>query len=232
MKDTITVQPRWVFPTPSTNVCSNINSILSWTDQIGMACAAPRNFPLLLHRLRRLTRRLRPFGRYRRLGYRRRRSRRTSPATAFREVTPEYHNRTGDEHRRISPDNYTYHQCKRKPVQYRSPEQEQRYYRQERQPRGHDRPAQRLVDASIDQRLQRLPARQLQVLPDPVEDNDSIIHRVPDQSQERRDHREVDFLLEQREQPDRDDRVMKNRDHGCHSINPLEPEGDVDQHPG
>ena len=40
----------------------------------------------------------------------------------------------------------------------------------------------------------------------------------------------IDLLIEQREQPDRDDGVVKHGDHGRHAINPFKPECNVNQH--
>ncbi len=87
-----------------------------------------------------------------------------------------------------------------------------------------------MIDALVDDRFQRLTAIDLQVLPDAVEDDDGVIHRVADQRQQRGDHCEGDLLVEQGEESDRDNRIVKHRNHRAHAVDPFEAEPDVDQH--
>ncbi len=77
---------------------------------------------------------------------------------------------------------------------------------------------------------QRLAPAQRQVLADTVENHNGVVHRVADQRQDRRDHRQRNLLVRQAERADRDQRVMEHRHHSRDTIDQLEPEPQVNQH--
>ena len=63
-------------------------------------------------------------------------------------------------------------------------EDKQRQNRQERQARGQNRPAQRLVDTVVHDRSQIVAPANLQVFADAVENDDRVVHRITDQRQQ------------------------------------------------
>ena len=71
---------------------------------------------------------------------------------------------------------------------------------------------------------------QLQVFPDAVENDNRVIHRITHQRQQRRNHRQVDFAVEKRKQPQSHQRVVKHRKNSGCAINPLKAKCDIDQH--
>src|SRR5579863_4877846 len=82
------------------------------------------------------------------------------------KIVPEQNDGAGDEHRRIGADENAGHQTKRKAVQYLSAEQQQRQGGEESEAGGQNGAAQRLVDAAVDDRFQRLPARGAEIFAD------------------------------------------------------------------
>src|SRR5579872_208016 len=112
------------------------------------------------------------------------------------EALPEYQNWTGNENRRVGTHNDPYHQRERKAIQHLPTEQIERQCREESKAGGQHSPAQRLVDALIDQRFQRLTAEQLEVFANAIEDHNRVVHGVTNQCEQSRDHRKVDLLVE------------------------------------
>ena len=87
-----------------------------------------------------------------------------------------------------------------------------------------------LVDAAVDDLGETLAARHAQVLADTVKDHDGVIHRITNQRQDGGDHGQADFFVEEREEADRDQRVMEDGYDRCHAIDQLKAEPEVDQH--
>ena len=70
-------------------------------------------------------------------------------------------------------------------------------HRQEGQSGSQDSSAQGLVDRLIHDLRQALTTEQLQVLANTVEHDDSVVHRVTDQRQDRRNDRQRDLHVQQ-----------------------------------
>src|SRR5579872_424672 len=225
-KENRTVFVLCVFPV-ATNVCENISITISLSIPAGGRPIQPnhRGVSLFSRPRRTLPNRLRSSRGYRRSGAR-------AFLARISVIMPEKHDRASDEYRRISTNNNPAYERERKTVQYRTAPNEQGDHCQKCQTRGHDRPAQRLVDGPVHDHLQRLAAHELQVLANPVENDDRVVHRIAHQREEGRDHGHVDIFIKDGEQPDGDDGVVKARNHRAQAVDPLEPEGNIHQHPG
>ena len=83
---------------------------------------------------------------------------------------------------------------------------------EEGKPGSEDRPAEGLIDAAINEREDVLSLVEADVLTNPVEDHNRVIHRIAHQGQQRRNYGQSDFLVEQGKNTERYENVMKRRD--------------------
>jgi len=116
-------------------------------------------------------------------------------------------------------------------MQHLAAEKKQSKHGKESQARCQDSSAQSLINTFIDDVRKPVPPQQFDVLAYTVEDHDGVIIRVPDQGQNRGNHRQGDLPVEQRESPHRDQRIVEHRHHRRDSIDPFKPQREVDQHP-
>ena len=70
------------------------------------------------------------------------------------------------------------------------------------------------------------------IFADAVESHDGVVHRITDQGEQCRDDSQINLLIEEGEQANGDDGVVKDSNHGGDAINPFKAEGNVDQHGG
>jgi len=108
--------------------------------------------------------------------------------------------------------------------------QEQDEHGKECQTAGQDRSRKSLIDGLVDHVSERFLAQQTIVLTDAIEDDDRVVHGITDQSQQRRDHRERNLEMQQREKAQGDKDVMKDGQNGSGAVDPLESEGNIYQH--
>ena len=93
-----------------------------------------------------------------------------------------------------------------------------------------NRPRKRLIDRLVHHVGERFAPHQAVVLANPIEDHDGIVHRISDQCQQRRNHRQRNFKMQQRQKSYGDQNVVKYRKDGGCPVNPLESEGNIYQH--
>src|SRR5258708_8832687 len=123
-----------------------------------------------------------------------------------------------------------YHQGKGESTKHLAAHQEQDEHGKECQTAGQDRSRKSLIDGLVDHVSERFLAQQTVVLTDAMEDDDRVVHGITDQSQQRRDHRERNLEVQQREKPQGDKDVMKDGQNGSGAVDPLESEGNIYQH--
>ena len=117
--------------------------------------------------------------------------------------------------------------AKAKSLSVAPPKIEQRDDRQQRDERRRERPRDRLPQRDVRDLPERAALHQRDVLPDPVEDDDRVVDRVPEHRQDRGDRRGRHLPPEQRVDPDRDQDVVDQRHDRGHGELPLEPHRDV-----
>src|ERR1039458_1168224 len=129
-----------------------------------------------------------------------------------------HHNRAGNKDGRISANDHSHHQGEGESVDNFATKQEQGENRQEGEARGQNGSAKSLIDTVVD-KFGEVPAFcSMNVLPDSIEDYDRIIHGVAHEGQQGRDHRESNFLVQQREKPERNDHIVEGGNHGCNPV--------------
>ena len=98
-------------------------------------------------------------------------------------IMPQENHRTGDIDRGISPrDQPDDHGC-RKIMDHRPPEEKENQNNHHHRPGGEDRPPKGLVYADIENGFEALLSHLLDILPDPVKDDDCIVDRESDDRQ-------------------------------------------------
>src|ERR1019366_4469313 len=113
---------------------------------------------------------------------------------------------------RVGPDQDSNHQGQRKSPQHFPTKNVQRKHGQKGEAGGKNGPAQGLVDALVDDVGQGLAAQQLNIFADAIEDDDSVVHRIADQREDGGNHRQADFLVQQREEAHGDNGVVDASD--------------------
>ncbi len=83
---------------------------------------------------------------------------------------------------------------------------------------------------NIDQVRDIVTAQGLKAFADPVRDHNGIVQRVPDHSQHRGEHREVERHLGQGEKPEHNQHIVYQGDHGADGKLKLETKGDIEHH--
>ena len=116
----------------------------------------------------------------------------------------------------------------RKALQHFAAEQEQREHGHEDGARRDDRPRQRLVEARVDHRLERLAFPGPGVLANAIEDDDHVVHRVADHRQHRRDDVQRHLVVEEHEERERDQHVVERRGDRAER----EADTETERHPG
>ena len=87
-----------------------------------------------------------------------------------------------------------------------------------------------MVDGLVDHVGERFSAEQTVVLTNAVEDDDSVIHGITHQGEERRDDRQGNLETQQREESQRNQHIMKHGQNGGSPVDPFESEGNIYQH--
>src|SRR5260370_21450068 len=123
-----------------------------------------------------------------------------------------------------------YHQGKGESTKHLAAHQEQDEHGKECQTAGQDRSRKSLIDGLVDHVSERFLAQQTIVLTDAIEDDNRVVHGITDQSQQRRNNRERNLEMQQREEPQGDQHVMKDGQNGSGTVDPLESEGNIYQH--
>ena len=93
---------------------------------------------------------------------------------------------------------------------------------------GEDGARQRLVDRDVEQLVQLHALVLAQVLADAVGHDHGVVHRVAEDSQQRRDDRQSNSSRSSENKPDGQEHVVEQRDHGADGELPFEAEPDVD----
>src|SRR5690606_3082026 len=134
------------------------------------------------------------------------------------------------EDRRIRPDHDAEEENQRELADRPATEDEEREERGQRRHARQHRPRERLVDRTVDQRNDLLtPPRRLQILADPIEDNDRVVQRVTQDRQHGGDGRQRNLEPEDRQDPERDEHIVSGRDDRSHAETPFEAERQIDQ---
>ena len=87
-----------------------------------------------------------------------------------------------------------------------------------------------MIDAAIDHVRQRLAAAQAQVFANSIKDHDGVVHRIADQRQNGRNHRQADLLACEGEETHRDQCVVEAGHHRRYAVDQLKAEPEIDQH--
>src|SRR6185437_5030588 len=142
---------------------------------------------------------------------------------------PGHQHRSGDCDGGISSDENTNYQRKGEALEHLAAKGVERKDREEGQPGGQNRPAQRLIDAAVHHIGQRLAAAETQVFADTVEDDDGVVHGIADEGEDGGNHRKAHFLSRQGEEAHGDQGVVKAGHHGSDAVNELESEPEIYQ---
>src|SRR5467141_3907464 len=113
-----------------------------------------------------------------------------------------------------------YHQGKGESTKHLAAHQEQDEHGKESQAAGQDRPRKSLIDGLVDHVSKRFVAQQPIVLANAIEDDDRVVHGITDQSKQRRDDRQRNLKMQQREKAQSDQHVVK---HGQYRRQPKDP---------
>jgi hypothetical protein len=145
-----------------------------------------------------------------------------------RRFLPKGNDRARHEDRGVGADQDPHQQREGEVVDHLAAEGEERAGRHEGSERGDDGAGEDLVDAPVEDGRHRVLQALVQVLPDPVEDDDGVGERVAGDGEDRGDQEEVHLLVEHEE--DREDRqdVVQGRHHGAYPELVVEAPGDVD----
>src|SRR6516162_2511152 len=98
---------------------------------------------------------------------------------------PRNHERSSDTKTGIRSYHNPHYQGKGESAKHLAAHQEQDEHREERQTAGQDGSRKRLIDGLVDDVREWLLAQKTVVFPDPVEDDDRVVHRIADQGQQR-----------------------------------------------
>ena len=142
---------------------------------------------------------------------------------------PPEHDRGRDENRGVRSRDHADEHREREVVYRPVAEDEERGNREERRQRRDDRARQALVDRLVADLGEGDPLLALEKLADAVEHDDRVVDRVADDRQERGDHDERHLAAAQREQAERDERVVREGDQAAEAEAEAEAEADVDQ---
>ena len=91
-----------------------------------------------------------------------------------------------------------------------------------------DRPTQCLIDAGIHDFFKRSPPKTLQVFPDPVKDNNSIIERIAHNSKDCGYNGEGELLVKKGKSPDSNRNIMDKCNNGAQGIFQLQKPAECD----
>ncbi|MNF51923.1 hypothetical protein D3C84_332580 [compost metagenome] len=145
-------------------------------------------------------------------------------------LDPEEHGR-GTRHidGGVGPEGHPYHHGDGKTVDQRAALEQQRHHHHEGQPRGDDGPAQGLGHGEIHD-LGGIPLAHLaEVLPQAVEHHYGVVQGVAHQGHQRRQHGQVELVLEVGEDAEGDDDVVRQGEDAPHGQTPFEPHRHVGQ---
>ena len=95
---------------------------------------------------------------------------------------------------------------------------------------SYHRSSQALVDAPVEDPLKGVLPHDLQVFPDPVENDDGIVDRLADDRKERGDDRQADLPVRERVGAQGHRNVLGQDDGGRYPVFQLEPDADVYEH--
>ena len=115
----------------------------------------------------------------------------------------------------------------REALEHLAAEQVQREHRQEDGAGRDDGPRERLVEARVDHRVERIAAAGALVLPDAIEDDDHVVHRVADHRQHRGDDVQRHLVAEEHQERERDEHVVEGR----HDRAQREAHAEPERHP-
>nr|GEZ76015.1 hypothetical protein [Tanacetum cinerariifolium] len=146
------------------------------------------------------------------------------------QIQPDQHH-VSDVDRRVGTRQNTDKQRDREAMQAVATEDPQCDDCQQCGDRSRHGPQQRLRRRDVDVLDQRCLAQQTEVFTHPVEHNDGVVERVPDDCQHCGQHGQVERHLEERQDPHRHHNVVDQRHNRPHRKLPLEPEGQVNENP-
>src|SRR6267143_4345297 len=105
---------------------------------------------------------------------------------------------------------HPYHKGKGESTKHLAAHQEQDEHGKESQAAGQDRSRKSLIDGLVDHVSKRFVAQQAVVLTNAIEDDDRVVHGITDQSKQRRDDRQRNLKMQQREKAQSDQHVVKH----------------------
>src|SRR5438046_2705358 len=146
---------------------------------------------------------------------------------------PVHDDRRGHVRGRVGPGDDPHEEDEREVLERLAPEEEQDRRREERGQRGQDGPRERLVDRVVHLLGEGTALRDHfpAVLAQPVVRDDRVVDGVADDGQERRQHRERELAVREREGAQADDHVVDDGDDRRDAALEVEAEGDVDRDP-
>ena len=157
------------------------------------------------------------------------RDRRRAQIGRFDALLPPDHNRACDSNRGVSSEDDADQECDGKSEQDFAAEEHHREHGEKDEAGSNHRARERLVDRVVGDVVERFAPVQAAVFAYPVKDDDGIVDGKADQRQQRGDHRQADLPLKDREESERHQHVVKNRDDRRRAIRPLKAKGDVHQ---
>ena len=138
-----------------------------------------------------------------------------------------HHQRRHDQHRRVDAEADADRQRQREVVQRLAAEEQDRQHHHQRAAVGDDRPRDRAGDRVVDDVRHGRLAHLAEILADPVGDHDRLVHRIAQHREHRRQHRQRELPLEQREEAQDDDDVVQVGDDRRDGEAPLEAHREV-----
>src|SRR5579859_4151465 len=147
--------------------------------------------------------------------------------TLVSPVMPEDNERSSNSKTGVRSYHNPHHQGKGESTKHLAAHQEQNEHGEKGQSAGENGSRKCLVDGLIHQRSELFFTQQAAVFADAIENDDRVVHRITNQRQERRDNRQRNFEMQQREKAERDQNIVEHGENrGC-SENPFESDGNI-----
>src|SRR3990170_6351966 len=145
-------------------------------------------------------------------------------------IMPEENHRTGNINCRIGSGDQPDDHSRRKIMDHRPPEEEENQNDHHHRPGGEDRPSKGLVYADIENRFETLLSHLLDILPDPVKDDDCIVDRESDDRQDDGEKRQRKFQTRNGDGAKSNKYIMDQCDNAPEAIRNLaESESHIDE---
>ena len=117
-------------------------------------------------------------------------------------------------------------------MQHLSPGQRQRDQHHDNRQAGHDRPAENLINSGVEKRLFLFAAPHAQILPDAIEDDDSVGEGIPRKGQQSGHDKERNLLIQQVKSSQHREHIVKGGKSSRHTEAKFESHPDIQDDPG